>query len=246
MQRTDMKKHLATFAALALLSITSFVSCEKAKPDNSGTQKQDNTETPQKSETENSQGQGKTDQEQETHTDSGKTLIVYYSYTGNCGEIVTALSSNLEKADVLRIREADEGADYNANGYKLGSDLLNAINKAPKQASSYPAIKNVDKKAEDYDTIIVVTPLWHSRMAAIMQTYLFQNGSKMKGKNIGLVVSSASSGISGVESDAKRLIPDGKFYGTSLWINNSNRSKRASLVKEWLELISGKQNNQQQ
>ena len=90
-----MKKHLATFAALALLSITSFVSCEKAKPDNSGTQKQDNTETPQKSETENSQGQGKTDQEQETHTDSGKTLIVYYSYTGNCGEIVTALSSNL-------------------------------------------------------------------------------------------------------------------------------------------------------
>ena len=45
------------------------------------------------------------------------------------------------------------------------------------------------------------------------QTYLFQNGSKMKAKNIGLVVSSASSGISGVESDAKR----------------------ATLVKEWLE-----------
>jgi len=37
-----------------------------------------------------------------------------------------------------------------------------------------------------------------------------------------------------VESDAKRLIPDGNFYGTSLWINNSNRSKRESLVKEWL------------
>jgi hypothetical protein len=57
----------------------------------------------------------------------------------------------------------------------------------------------------------------------------------MKGKNIGLVVSSHSSGISGVESDAKRLIPEGRFYSSSLWINNANHSKRADLVKEWLK-----------
>lgn len=93
----------------------------------------------------------------------------------------------------------------------------------------------MDKKVEEYDTIIVVAPLWHSRMAAIMQTYLFQNGAKMKGKNIGLVVSSHSTGISGVESDAKRLIPEGKFFSSSLWINNQSHSKRADLVKEWLK-----------
>ena len=206
--------------ALVLLSLFPFFSCEKAGPDNSETDKQENTEN------------GK---EPDGRTDPGKILIVYYSYTGHCDDIVTVLSSNLDRSDILRVREADEGADYNANGYKLGSDLINAIKKAPGQASSYPAIKDVDKKAEDYDTIIVVTPLWHSQMAAIMQAYLFQNGSKMKGKNIGLVVSSASSGISHVESDAKRLIPDGTFFGTSLWINNSNRSDRESLVKEWLE-----------
>lgn len=220
MQKSRIKKHLAAFASLALLTIFPFVSCEKENPDNTGTESQENTENTQP---------------QEGNTDSGKVLIVYYSYTGHCEEIVTALSSNLEKADILRIKEADENADYNANGYKLGSDMINAINKAPDQASSYPAIKDVDKKAEDYDTIIVVTPLWHSRMAAIMQAYLFQNRAKMKGKNIGLVVSSASSGISGVESDAKRLLPDGKFYGSSLWINHQNHSKRASLVKDWLE-----------
>ena len=220
MQKTTSKNIFATLAALVLLFLFPFVSCEKGNPDNSGTGNQENTEN---------------DQKTGDNTDSGKILIVYYSYTGHCGEIVTALSSNLEKADILRIREVDEDVDYNANGYKLGSDLISAIKKAPGQASSYPVIKEVDKKAEDYDTIIVVTPLWHSQMAAIMQTYLFQNGGKMKGKNIGLVVSSASSGISGVESDAKRLIPDGKFYGTSLWINSSNHAKRASLVKEWLE-----------
>lgn len=229
MLKTGLKRHLASFTALALLSLFPFISCEKADPVNSKTGNQENKEN-----TENT-GQP------EGNTAPGKILIVYYSYTGHCDEIVTALSSNLEKADKLRIREVDEDVDYNANNYKLGSDLINAIRKAPGQASSYPAIKDVDKKAGDYDTIIVVTPLWHSQMAAIMQTYLFQNGAAMKGKNIGLVVSSASSGISGVESDAKRLIPDGKFYGTSLWINSANHSKRASLVKEWLEPVSDEQ-----
>lgn len=112
--------------------------------------------------------------------------------------------------------------------------FASCVKAAPDQASSYPPIKEFDRKAGDYDTILVVTPLWHGRMAAVMQTYLFQNGAQMAGKDIGLVVSSASSGISGVESDARRLIPAGKFFGTSLWINNGNRSHRAELVKEWI------------
>ena len=213
--RIIMKKRLAAFAVLAVISLVTFVSCGKTSPEKDET------------------GSRKDREEEVDGTDSGKKLIVYYSYTGHCHEIVSALSSSLE-ADVLRIRETDDGADYNAGNYKLGSDLINAINNAPSLASSYPAIRETDKNAGDYDTIIVVTPLWHGRMAAIMQTYLFQNGAKMSGKNIGLIVSSSSSGISGVESDARRLIPGGKFYG-SLWINGSNHSRRAELVKEWIQ-----------
>ena len=193
---------------------------------------------------ENQEGQSNEEQKEggnEQNTAApGKILIAYYSYTGHSREIVTTLTGNLAEdltADVLEIKAVDENVDYNANNYKAGSDLINAINANPDKASSYPGIKTVDKKAEDYDTIIIVTPLWHSRMAAITQTYLFQEGAKMKGKNIGLVVSSHSSGISGVESDAKRLIPDGKFYSSSLWINNANHSKRVDLVKEWLKSI---------
>lgn len=70
-------------------------------------------------------------------------------------------------------------------------------------------------------------------MAAIMQSYLFKEGSKLKDKKVGLIVSSASSGISSVVTDAKRLVPDAKWVGEALWINNSNRSKSDELVKEW-------------
>lgn len=125
MQNTRMKKHWTSFMALALLFFFAFVSCGKSDPDNTGTEKQEETEAPQ---------------EPQGNSDPERCLIVYYSYTGHCEEIVAALSSHLE-ADVLRIREAD----------------------------------------------------------------------------------------------AKRLLPDGKFYASSLWINHQNHSNRARLVKEWLE-----------
>lgn len=80
----------------------------------------------------------------------------------------------------------------------------------------------------DYQNIIIVTPLWWSQMAALMQTFLFNCGSQMAGKNIGLIVSSASSGISGVEADCKRLVPEGNYYSKSLWICGSSHKVSAS------------------
>lgn len=89
----------------------------------------------------------------------------------------------------------------------------------------------------DYDCIIIGAPLWWSNMAAPLQTFLFQYGKEMAGKKIGLIVSSASSGISGVEADALRLIPDGDFLTPSLWIRSSQTSNASTLVEQWLNTI---------
>ncbi len=168
---------------------------------------------------------------------TAKTLVVYYSYTGNCREIMTTLISQIE-ADVLEIQPAEKGLKYDANGYALGTQLLNAIKAAPNNATSYPAIDPVTTSLNDYQTISIVTPLWWSQMAAIMQTYLFNYGSQMAGKNVVLIVSSASSGISGVVDDCKRLVPDGKYFSENLWINHSNHSNRATLIQNWLTAIN--------
>ncbi len=165
-------------------------------------------------------------------TPTSKTLVVYYSFTGNCKTLATALAGYTE-ADVLEIRPAEEGLDYAANNYTIGSSLIAAIREKPNEASSYPAIKQVNRNAADYETILIVTPLWWSNMAAIMQSYLFKEGSKMKGKKVGLIVSSASSGISSVVADARRLVPDAQWAGEAQWIHNGNRSKGDELVKAW-------------
>ena len=168
---------------------------------------------------------------------TAKTLVVYYSYTGNCHEIVTTLTSQIETA-VLEIQQAEKGLKCDANGYALGTQLLNGIKANPNNANSYPGIDPVSTSLNDYQTIIIVTPLWWSQMAAIMQTYLFNYGSQMAGKNVGLIVSSASSGISGVVADCKRLVPDGKYFSQNLWINHSNHSNRATLIQNWLTVIN--------
>ena len=178
----------------------------------------------------------------ETSPNMGKTLVVYYSYTGNCKAIVNSLASQIT-ADQLEIKPAGKGLKYEANGYALGRQLLNAIKANPNDASSYPAIDPVTVSLDDYQNIIIVTPLWWSQMAAIMQTYLFQNRAKLAGKTVELIVSSHSSGISGVVSDAQRLLPDVTWAGDALWINTNNHGNRNSLIQNWLPTQNFKTSN---
>lgn len=167
---------------------------------------------------------------------NAKTLIVYYSFTNNIHAIMTDLKTQID-ADILRIEPAEKGLDYAANNYAIGSSQIQAIRNNPTSASSYPAIDAVSVDLSDYDTIIIGTPLWWSNMAAPMQSFLFQYGSQMAGKNVGLVVSSASSGISSVVADAKRLIPNGNFLEPNLWIRSSQTSNCHSLISTWLTNI---------
>ena len=164
---------------------------------------------------------------------SAKKLVAYYSFTNNVRTIVNELATQKD-VDVVEIQPAEEGLDYAANNYALGTQLLNAINAAPNDASSYPAIKPVSVDLTQYDDIIIATPLWWSQMAAPMQTFLFNNGAAMAGKNIWMIVSSASSGISGVVADAERLIPNGVFQSNKLWIRSSQVPQAASMLNTWL------------
>ncbi len=162
---------------------------------------------------------------------SAKTLMVYYSYTNNVERIVNELKAQID-CDVVEVEPAEKGLDYAANNYAIGSSLIAAIRNNPNDASSYPAIDPIEVNLDEYGTVIIGAPLWWSQMAAPLQTYLFHNGEKLAGKNIGLIVSSSSSGISGVVADAKRLIPDGKFLEPNLWIRSSQISDSRSLIAQ--------------
>lgn len=165
-----------------------------------------------------------------------KTLVAYYSYTGNCKAIVEELTNQIT-ADVLEIQPAEKGLKYEANNYAIGSAQIAAIRSNPDDAESYPAIDPISVDLTDYENIIIVTPLWWSQMAAPMQTFLFQNGAKMAGRNVGLIASSVSSGISSLVADFKRLVPDGNYMSENLWIKSSQVSNASSMISAWLTNI---------
>ena len=204
-------------------------SCEGEEP----AVDQPQTETPENGGEDDGDENGNNDPENPNPA-AGEILVVYYSYTNNTHTIVTDLLTQIE-ADVVRIEPEEKGLDYAANNYAIGSALIAAIRENPNDASSYPAIDPVEVELENYTTVIVAAPLWWSNMAAPLQTFLFHHGSEMAGKNIGLIVSSASSGISGVEADARRLIPEGNFLTPSLWIRSSQTSNCHAMTAEWLE-----------
>lgn len=204
-------------------------SCEGDEPASD----QPQAETPDNGGNDND-GENENNDSENPNPAEGDILVVYYSYTNNTHTIVTDLLTQIE-ADVVRVEPAEKGLDYAANNYALGSALIATIRENPNDASSYPAIDPVDVELENYATVIVAAPLWWSNMAAPLQTFLFNHGSEMAGKNIGLIVSSASSGISGVEADAKRLIPEGNFLTPSLWIRSSQTSNCHAMTAEWLK-----------
>lgn len=170
---------------------------------------------------------------------SARTLIVYYSYTNNVERIVNELRRQID-ADVIEIQPAQKGLDYAANNYAIGSAQISAIRNNPDNPASYPDIDPIDTDLSRYECIIIGAPLWWSNMAAPLQTYLFNHGKEMAGKHIGLIVSSASSGISGVEADARRLIPHGDFMSPSLWIRSAQTSNAQSMLENWLLQIDYK------
>ena len=221
--------NLFTHILSALVALPLAFSCGAITPD-----APDNPEQTQPGNGDNNDNQGGVEN---SGTDS-RTLVVWYSYTGNIGKIVDALKEQV-KADFVEVKPAEEGLKYEADNYALGSALISAIRNNPNAESSYPAIKTTLSALEQYDTVIVATPLWWSQMAAPMQTLLFKYGKQLAGKKIGLIVSSHSSGISGVEADAKRLIPDGDFSNESLWIRSAQTSNSQSLVAEWLAKYRG-------
>ncbi len=162
-----------------------------------------------------------------------KTLIIFYSYTGNSKAIAETVAKQVS-SDMVEITPVKK-EDYAANNYAIGDALIDAINKNPKSETSYPAIKaSTSVNFDDYYSIIVVAPLWWSQMAAPMQTYLFKNSKELANKKVGLIVSSHSSGISGVEADAKRLLP-GSNFTASLSIKAADFSSRESKIADWLK-----------
>ena len=127
-----------------------------------------------------------------------KKLVVYYSYTGNTKMIAESIQKKLN-CDILKIQPVKP---YSSDYQKVVDEEQNnsSTNKTPE-------IKKIDLKLDDYDEIIIGTPVWWYTIAPVIRTFLKENN--LSGKTIKPFATNAG-WLGQTFKEIERLCPDSK------------------------------------
>ncbi|MFA4859013.1 MAG: flavodoxin [Candidatus Margulisiibacteriota bacterium] len=152
-----------------------------------------------------------------------KTLVVYYSLEGNTQFVAETIAAIL-RADILKIQPQKEINAGNFMKYLWGGRQV--------VMRETPTLLPLDKNPNDYDTLIIGTPVWAFTFAPPLRTFLSEN--KIIGKKIGLFCT--HEGVPGhTLQHMKNLLPDNQFIG-ALEINlpiKKNPKKIIAAVEDW-------------
>ncbi len=92
-----------------------------------------------------------------------KTIIVYYSYTGTTKKYVEYMKSKID-CDLLEIKPVE---DMKAEGFK--SYIIGGYKSFIKET---PKLQDYNFNQDDYDFIIIASPLWAAKYAPSIRSFL--------------------------------------------------------------------------
>lgn len=133
--------------------------------------------------------------------EAAKTLVVYFSATGNTKAVAEEIV-RLTGADLYEIVPADpytdEDLNYNNNDCRANQEM--------NDASARPAIGSEVIDISAYDTVFVGYPIWWGTAPRIINTFL--DTYDLSGKTVLPFCTSGGSGISKSVSDIRAAEPD--------------------------------------
>jgi flavodoxin len=111
-----------------------------------------------------------------------KSLLVYFSRTGNTKKVAETV------ADILSCDQVEEVTESQGRAGALG--YLRSIWEAATGAA--PVIDSPLNDPSHYDVVIVASPVWMSRLSSPIRTYLLKEGEKLP--RVAFVVTEGGSG----------------------------------------------------
>lgn len=159
----------------------------------------------------------------ENEAEENKTLIVYFSATGNTESLAEKMQ-DVTNGDIAEIVPAEpytsEDLNYNDSDCRANQEL---------NTDARPQIQPLSVDIEQYDTIVLGYPIWWGQCPPAVRTFL--ENYDLSGKKIMPFCTSGSSGISGSLSKIHELCPDSTvtegFRGTN--------STTDSQIESWLD-----------
>jgi flavodoxin len=166
-----------------------------------------------------------------------RTLLAYFSRAGENydyggrrdlrvgnTEALAGMISELIDCDVHRIDAADP--------YPAGYDATVARNVREQDADARPGIANPLASIEQYDVVLLGSPIWNVRAPMIMST--FTDSHDFTGKTVHPFVTYAVSGLGSVERDYATSCP-GARVGAGLAVRGEEVTQHRPDVETWLQ-----------
>lgn len=168
---------------------------------------------------------------------SGQRLLVaYFSRPGenwwNGGrhdlqvgntQVLAGLIADRVQCDVHRIREADR--------YSSDYDATVARNVREQESDARPALANRLRSIDDYDVVVLASPLWNVRPPMVMRTFIARYD--WTGKTVLPVTTYAVSGIGSAPDDYAEAC-EGARIGPSLAVRGERARDAGAQVDAWL------------
>lgn len=95
-----------------------------------------------------------------------KKLIVYFSYTGNTRKIANMIKNKLN-CDILELKPVEP---YSTDYQKVVDEEQNL-----EESNHLREYQDINVNLNDYDTIILGTPVWWYRETPVIRTFLKEN-----------------------------------------------------------------------
>ncbi len=140
----------------------------------------------------------------ETTEETAKTLVVYFSATGNTKSVAEEIV-RLTGADLYEIVPADpytdEDLNYNNNDCRANQEM--------NDASARPAIGSEVIDISTYDTVFVGYPIWWYAAPRIINTFV--ESYDFSGKTLIPFATSGGSGMGKSAEELKKFCPDAEW-----------------------------------
>ena len=199
-------KKALTFVLTAVFALSLLTGCQSNNETTQTNEQPQNTET-------------------ETSNQSGKTLVVYYSATGNTKAVAEMIAEETN-GDLFEIEPQDPYSDEDLNWTDENSRVTREYENEDER--NVELVSTTVDNWEDYDTVFVGYPIWWGIAAWPVNTFVENND--FTGKTVVPFCTSSSSGL----GQSGELLA--QAAGSGDWQEGQRFQSRtsASEVQEWL------------
>lgn len=155
----------------------------------------------------------------------GKTLVAYFSRTGNTKPLAEYAAEHLNAT----LFEITAKIPYTDEDIAYYTDCR--ADREQKDESARPEIATAVENMDEYDTVIIAHPIWHGIAPRIISTFL--EGYDFSGKTLLTFCTSASSPLGQSAKLLQELTPNSTWLESKRFAIGTSREE----IEEWLEEV---------